>query len=403
MGGGASSADSKGQRNAPSGGTFAITPMRVLSAAQRSNDADRIKDLETQIRDLKARPAPASAPGPPHFSPGDTASFPYELPPLDESRMTPALASTAAALREKFASASSNAQALMRTMHEIRMEWNLLPVAPAGIRAVRGLPTAALLSQRNTDPPPPVAAFDSHSNGINYTSNAARSTVDYATSMALSVHRRELAHMEAVFKQYKDVDGGLSKAALIAALQKVGAPVLSSSNGTFEDNLFRRADTNLSGAVDQNEYFFSSRLFPPSHHTCVTRRFMLVANLPDDLEMFLADHNLSVSAAAALPSQLTCRSLCGAVCCTGAPRPCAQRKRPAGWPDAADRRAAGCRVRRKHYSSEGAAAQGAEAAATNQPGARSAAEATEQHQVPNQEDGGGLDWRLPQRADRSHR
>ncbi len=41
----------------------------------------------------------------------------------------------------------------------------------------------------------------------------------------------------------------------------------------------------------------------------MTRRFMLVANLPDDLEMFLADHNLSVSAAAAFPSQLTCHSL----------------------------------------------------------------------------------------------
>ena len=135
MGGGASSADSKGQRSAPSGGTFAITPMRILSAAQKSNDVDRIKDLETQIRDLKARPAPASAPGPPHFSPGDTASVIHELPPLDESRMTPALASTAAALREKFTSASSDAQALMRTMHEIRMEWNLLPVVPAGIRA----------------------------------------------------------------------------------------------------------------------------------------------------------------------------------------------------------------------------------------------------------------------------
>ena len=79
--------------------------------------------------------------------------------------------------------------------------------------------------------------------------------------MALSAHRRELAHMEAVFKRYKDVDGGLSKAALIAALKEVDAPVLSSSDGASEDSLFRRADTNLSGAVDQKEYFCPAILF----------------------------------------------------------------------------------------------------------------------------------------------
>ena len=84
--------------------------------------------------------------------------------------------------------------------------------------------------------------------------------------MALSAHRRELAHMEAVFKRYKDVDGGLSKSALIAALKKVDAPVLSSSDGASEDSLFRRADTNLSGYVDQNEYFFPADFFVFSSH-----------------------------------------------------------------------------------------------------------------------------------------
>ena len=90
---------------------------------------------------------------------------------------------------------------------------------------------------------------------------AAQSTVNYDLSMALSAHRRDLAHMEAVFKRFKDVDGGLSKSALISALKEVDAPVLSSSDGASEDSLFRRADTNLSGAVDQNEYFFPSRPF----------------------------------------------------------------------------------------------------------------------------------------------
>jgi hypothetical protein len=129
--------------------------------------------------------------------------------------------------------------------------------------------------------------------------------------MALSAARRDLAHMKAVFERHKDVEGGLSKAALVAALKEVDAPVLSSSEGASEDSLFRRADTNLSGAVDQNECAFLPA-FPPTRHSCsnaTTRRFMLVANLPDDLEMFLADHNLSVSAAAAFPPQRTCHSL----------------------------------------------------------------------------------------------
>ena len=46
----------------------------------------------------------------------------------------------------------------------------------------------------------------------------------------------------------------------------------------------------------------------------MARRFVLVANLPDDLEMFLADHKLGVSAArrmsaAALQSRAVCCSL----------------------------------------------------------------------------------------------
>ncbi len=61
--------------------------------------------------------------------------------------------------------------------------------------------------------------------------------------------------MKAVFEQHKDVDGGLSKAALVAALKKVRAPVLSSSEtATDEDSLFRRADSKLSGAVDLHQW-----------------------------------------------------------------------------------------------------------------------------------------------------
>jgi len=153
----------------------------------------------------------------------------------------------------------------------------------------------------------------------------ADSPVDYAKHMALSAARNDAAHMQAVFDRHTDVEGGLSKAALMAALKEIDAPVLSSSNGASDDSLFRRADTNLSGYVDFSEYAF------PTHHThgvcsnAAVSRFMLVASLPDDLEMFLADHSLRVRCASAFPSNFAIHSLL-ADCCTGAPRPCAQRK-----------------------------------------------------------------------------
>ena len=84
--------------------------------------------------------------------------------------------------------------------------------------------------------------------------------------MALSAARRDLAHMKAVFERHKDVDGGLSKAALVAALKEVDAPVLSSSEGASEDSLFRRADTNASNYVDLD----ACASFVP-RHVCVLR------------------------------------------------------------------------------------------------------------------------------------
>ena len=80
---------------------------------------------------------------------------------------------------------------------------------------------------------------------------------EYTKSMALSAARRDKVHMKSVFDRHKDVQGGMSKAALLAALQDVNAPVLSSSEGASEDSLFSRADTNFSGAVDLNEYCLS--------------------------------------------------------------------------------------------------------------------------------------------------
>ena len=72
--------------------------------------------------------------------------------------------------------------------------------------------------------------------------------------MTLAAARRDKVNMKAVFELHKDVDGGLSKAALVAALNEVDAPVLSSSEAASEDSLFRRADSKLSGAVDQHQW-----------------------------------------------------------------------------------------------------------------------------------------------------
>jgi hypothetical protein len=85
----------------------------------------------------------------------------------------------------------------------------------------------------------------------------------------------------------------------MAALQEVGAPVLSSSDGASEDSLFHRADTNMSNYVDLNECAVSRLVLCCACGNDTMHRFMLVANLPDDLEMFLDDHSLGVSAAAA--------------------------------------------------------------------------------------------------------
>ena len=127
----------------------------------------------------------------------------------------------------------------------------------------------------------------------------AESPVDYAKHMALSAARNDAAHMQAVFDRHTDVEGGLSKAALMVALKEIDAPVLSSSDGASEDSLFHRADTNMSNYVDLNECAASRLAICCACGNDTMRRFMLVANLPDDLEMFLDDHSLGVSAAAA--------------------------------------------------------------------------------------------------------
>jgi hypothetical protein len=203
------------------------------------------------------------------------------LPPVDDYRMSAPVAFAVAKLRDSYVVAHENALQCIETLERA---YSLLVVENSPFDSS---PEAAALLHLPLSPPLP---------------NSFESSANYAKHIALSTARRDESFMNAVFARHKDAEGGLSKTALMAALREVEAPVLSSSEFTSqsEDDLFRRADSNLSGAVDQNEY-----VFPPfdahlewrkfaCRHGCL-RRFMITANLPDDLEMFLSYHNLSVS------------------------------------------------------------------------------------------------------------
>ena len=61
------------------------------------------------------------------------AAFPFELPALDETRMSPSVAACAATVRNSFTSASSQAQNLMRTMRDAWMQWRIFPTISEGI------------------------------------------------------------------------------------------------------------------------------------------------------------------------------------------------------------------------------------------------------------------------------
>ena len=76
--------------------------------------------------------SPARASCPFQLSEHSIASFTLELPPLDESRLSPALAAISAQVRIRFMSAASDAQSLMHSMREAWMQWHLLPVIPQG-------------------------------------------------------------------------------------------------------------------------------------------------------------------------------------------------------------------------------------------------------------------------------
>ena len=108
--------------------------------------------------------------------------------------------------------------------------------------------------------------------------------------------------MRGVFDRHAGSKGMLSAPELIAALEEVGAPVLS-DEGSSTESIFRRADTDLSGAVDFAECEPVLQLF--ARFTChpfansISARFKRAANIPDELELLLEDDRLSVHAACA--------------------------------------------------------------------------------------------------------
>jgi hypothetical protein len=76
--------------------------------------------------------APVRLPCPSQLSEEAIASFTPELPPLDESCLSPALAASSAQLRLQFMNASSATKNLMYKMREAWMQWHHLPVISVG-------------------------------------------------------------------------------------------------------------------------------------------------------------------------------------------------------------------------------------------------------------------------------
>ncbi len=74
---------------------------------------------------------PAPAPCPSQLSEEAIASIPLELPPLDESRMSPAVVSAAEILRMEYAISSSQAKSALLALRKAWLRWHQLPVAPA--------------------------------------------------------------------------------------------------------------------------------------------------------------------------------------------------------------------------------------------------------------------------------
>jgi len=78
--------------------------------------------------------SPAGSPCPHQLSEDAIASFPLELPTLDDSLMSAAAVSAAASLRLNYAVSSSQVQSGILSLRKAWLQWHLLHMMPAGIR-----------------------------------------------------------------------------------------------------------------------------------------------------------------------------------------------------------------------------------------------------------------------------
>ena len=74
---------------------------------------------------------------------------------------------------------------------------------------------------------------------------------EFTHTVTAAQKRKDRTFMRVVFDRHAGSKGQLSAPELMAALKEVEAPVLT--NGSSAESIFRRADANLSGAVDFDE------------------------------------------------------------------------------------------------------------------------------------------------------
>ena len=87
-------------------------------------------------------------------------------------------------------------------------------------------------------------------------SDASSLIAEFTHTVTAAQKRKDRTFMRVVFDRHAGSKGQLSAPELMAALKEVEAPVLT-GDGSSEENMFRRADANLSGAVDFDEYKFT--------------------------------------------------------------------------------------------------------------------------------------------------
>ena len=88
---------------------------------------------------------------PPQLSEEAIASIPLEFPPLDQSRMSPAVVSAAELLSMEYAITSSQARSCLLSMRNAWMRWHQLPVEPPGNRIMPMIPLNGLSLSSQSD------------------------------------------------------------------------------------------------------------------------------------------------------------------------------------------------------------------------------------------------------------